>query len=160
NSFNTLTAQASSGLISNTWAGLGAKASIALSLGPEVDNLQAAQNNIDAASGPAQVTQTAMTQIQSIASNLLSQLATLNGLNPSGIDTVAANARSALGQLADLLDSQYAGTYVFAGQDASNPPVPDPDQITTSGFFIQISAAVAGLSVNGAAVTAATTLTI
>jgi flagellin-like hook-associated protein FlgL len=158
--FNTLTAQASSGLIANTWAGLGGTASMALSLGPEIDNLQVAQNNIDAANGPAQVTQTAMTQIQSIASNLLAQLPTLAGLNSSTVDTVAANARSALAQLADLLDSQYAGTYVFAGQDSTNPPVPDPDQFTTSGFFSQISAAVAGLTVNGAAVTVATTLSI
>jgi flagellar hook-associated protein 3 FlgL len=158
--FNTLTAQASSGLIANTWAGLGGAASIALSLGPEIDGLQVAQTNIDAANGPAQIAQTAMTQIQSIASNLLAQLPTLNGLDPTAVNSVAANARAALAQLADLLDSQYAGTYVFAGQDSANPPVPDPDQITTSGFYSQIATAVASLTVNGAAVTAATTLSI
>jgi flagellar hook-associated protein 3 FlgL len=159
-SFNTLTEQASSGLIANTFAGLGGSAPVALRLSPQIDNLQVAQNNIDAASGPAQLTQTAMTQIQSIASNLLAEMPNLNGLDPTEVDTIAANARSDLAQVGDLLDSQYGGVYVFAGQDSANPPVPSPDQITTSGFFTQISAAVANLSGAGAAATITATLTI
>ena len=51
-SFNTLTEQASSGLIADTFAGLGGTAPIALSLSPQIDNLQVARSNIDAASGP------------------------------------------------------------------------------------------------------------
>jgi flagellar hook-associated protein 3 FlgL len=159
-SFDTLTAQASSGLISQTFSGLGSTAPLALSLGPQINNLQVAQNNIDAASGPAQVTQTAMTQIQSIAANLLSEMPNLTSLDQGEIDTIAANAQSSLSQVADLLDSQYGGVYVFAGQDSSNPPVPNPDQIRSSGYYQQISATVASLSTNGAAATVATTLSI
>lgn len=158
--FDTLTDQASSGMISNTYAGLNGTASIALSLGPEIAGLTTAQSNIAAASGPAQVTQTAMTQIGSIAANLLADMPNLEGVDASEVDSVAANARGALAQVADLLDSQYDGVYVFAGQDSANPPVPDPDQITSSGFFTQISAAVANLTTNGAAATAAATLAI
>jgi flagellar hook-associated protein 3 FlgL len=158
--FDTLTEQASSGLISNTYSGLGATASTALSLAPEVDSLQLAQNNIAAASGPAQITQTAMTQIGSIAANLLAEMPTLDGLSASAVDTVAANARGDLAQVADLLDSQYGDVYVFAGQDTSNPPVPDPDQLTSSGFYTQISTAVGNLTANGAAATVAATLAI
>jgi flagellar hook-associated protein 3 FlgL len=158
--FDTLTEQASSGLIANTYAGLGGTASIALSLGPEIASLTTAQSNIADASGPAQVTQTAMTQIGSIAANLLADMPNLEGVDSSEVDNVAANARSDLAQVADLLDSQYDGVYVFAGQDSANPPVPDPDQITTSGFYTQISAAVANLTTDGAAATVATTLTI
>jgi flagellar hook-associated protein 3 FlgL len=73
---------------------------------------------------------------------------------------VAASARSDLATVADLLDSQYDGVYVFAGQDSSNPPVPNPDQITSSGFFTQIAAAVANLTTAGAPATAAATLAI
>ena len=158
--FDRLTEQAASGYISGNYAGLGATASTALTLGPEISGLQAAQSNINAASGPAQVTQTAMTQIQSIASNLLAAMPNLNGLNPSEVDSTAAAARSDLQQLSDLLDSQYNGVYVFAGQDSANPPVPNPDQITSSGFYTQISTAVGNLSTNGSAATAAATLTI
>jgi flagellar hook-associated protein 3 FlgL len=158
--FDTLTQQASSGMISDTYAGLGGTAPVALALGPRIDNLRAAQNNIAAASGPAQVIQLAMTQIGSIAANLAAEMPTLGGLNPTEIDVIAANARSALAQMGDLLNSQYNGAYVFAGQDSANPPVPNPDQIATSNFFKQISAAVGGLAGNGAAATIATTLTI
>ena len=158
--FDTLTEQASSGLISNTYSGLGSTAPIALALAPPIADLQAAQNNIAAASGPAQVTQTAMTQIGSIAANLLAEMPSLGGLDPSEVDTVSASARSDLATVADLLDSQYGGVYVFAGQDTSNPPVPNPDQIASSGFFNQISVAVGDLSANGASATAAATLAI
>ena len=107
-----------------------------------------------------QVTQTAMTQLQKIASDFNAQLNTLNGLNPQNVDVVAASARDALAQVAGLLDTQDGGVYVFAGQDTGNPPVPDPDAITSSGFYTQIASAVAGLAVNGAATTAASTLGI
>jgi flagellar hook-associated protein 3 FlgL len=159
-SFNTLTAQASSGLISQTYAGLGATAPVALSLAPQIAGMQTAQNNIDAANGPAQLTQTAMTQIQSIASGLLAQMPNLTSLDAGEVDSIAANARSDLSQVAGLLDSQYGDVYVFAGQDSSNPPVPDPDQIASSGFYTQISSAVGNLSSNGYAATTAATLTI
>ena len=103
-----------------------------------------------------QVTQTAMTQIQQVASSLYAQLNGLNGLNPQAVDTVAASARQSLQQVAGLLDSKDGDTYVFAGQDSGNPPVPNPDQITSSGFYTQINAAVGGLGANAATVTAAT----
>jgi flagellar hook-associated protein 3 FlgL len=158
--FDTLTQQASSGMISNTFAGLKGGAAVALTLSPQIDSLTTAQSNIAAAGGPAQVTQTAMTQISSIAADLLAEMPTLNGIDSSAIDSVAANARSALVQVGELLDSQYNGVYVFAAQDSANPPVPHPDQITTSGFYMQISAAVTSLSVNGTAATVAMTLAI
>ncbi len=158
--FDTLTQQASNGLIANTYAGLGGTAPVALSLAPQIDNLQVTQNNIDAANARTQVTQTAMKQVQAIASNLLSEMPNLNGLNPTEIDTIAANARNDLAQVAALLDSQYGGVYVFAGEDSANPPVPDPNQIATSAYFAQISGAVSLLSTNGAATTVATTLGI
>jgi flagellar hook-associated protein 3 FlgL len=158
--FDTLTEQASSGLISNTYAGLTGGVAVSLSLGPQIDSLTTAQSNISAASGPAQVTQTAMSQISTIAANLLADMPDLDGVDSSEIDSVAANARSDLAQVGELLDSQYDGVYVFAGQDSANPPVPKPDQITTSGFYTQISAAVTSLSANGAAATVAATLAI
>jgi flagellar hook-associated protein 3 FlgL len=158
--FDTLTQQASSGLISNTYAGLTGTASIALALSPRIDNLRVAQSNIAAAGGPAGVTQSAMKQIGVIAANLAARMPALNDLNSAGIDVIAANARSDLAQLGGLLNTQYGGVYVFAGQDSSNPPVPDPEHIATSRFYLQIAAAVSALAANGSAATVATTLTI
>ncbi len=69
--FDVLSQQASSGMISNTYAGLNGSTAVALTLSTQIDSLTTAQGNIAAASGPAQVTQTAMAQISSIAAGLL-----------------------------------------------------------------------------------------
>jgi flagellar hook-associated protein 3 FlgL len=156
---NNLTNQASTGLIANNYAGLGSGASVSLNLRPQVANLQTWQNNVDAVTGRMSVAQSALTQIQSIAASFYSQLNNVQGVNGSAIDTIAASARNTLKEVAGLLDTQDGGAYVFAGQDAGNPPVPDPDNILSSGFYTQISAAVGSLApnVNNSATVAQTT---
>ncbi len=137
-----LTQQASTGLIGTTYAGLGSGASVSLNLRPQITALQTWQNNVDASTGRTTVAQTALTQIQSIASNFFAQLNNVDGTNSSEVDGIAATARDALSQVAGLLDTQDGGIYVFAGQDTANPPVPDPSNILTSGFYTQINTAV------------------
>jgi flagellar hook-associated protein 3 FlgL len=122
--------------------------------------LQTWQNNINQAASSMQVTQTAMTQIQQIASNFLAETGNLEGADSSEVDSVAASAQQALVQVAGLLDTQDGNTYVFAGQDTTNPPVPDPDSILSSQFYTQIAAQVGQLGSQGAAATTANTLAI
>lgn len=160
NSLDTLTQQAASGLIANTYAGLGTSASISLDLTPQVASLQATQNNISAVTGQMGVMQATMTQLQQIASTFVQSLQSLNNLNPANVDTVAANARDALVQVAGLLNTQDGGVYIFSGQDSGNPPVPSGDNILSSGFYTQINAAVSQLTTNGAAATETATLQI
>ncbi len=155
---NTLTQQAGSGYVSDTFAGLGNGASVALSLAPQVAAAQGWQNDINAATGTMQVAQTALTQISAIASTFYADTNNLNGLNASQVDSTAAAARQALQQVAGLLDSTDGSTYVFAGQDSGNPPVPNPDSVTSSGFFTAIEGAVSGLSGSGAPAVIASTL--
>jgi flagellin-like hook-associated protein FlgL len=157
---DTLTEQSSTGLKGQTFAGLGEGARVSLDLRPALAHADALKTGIDAAAGRLQVTQTAMTQLQSIASDFNAKLNDLNGLDPTELDSVAASARTALQQVASLLDSRDGDTYVFAGQDTANPPVPAPNDILSSGFYTQIAAAVGGLSANGAAATASATLAI
>jgi flagellar hook-associated protein 3 FlgL len=157
---DTLTQQASSGLVAQTYAGLGSGAGLALDLNPQIAALQTAQTNIGQATGSMQVTQTAMTQIQQVAANFVAAIPNLNGLDASEVDSVAAQANAALRQIADLLNSTDDGNYVFSGQDTSNPPVPSGDSILSSGFYSQINAAVSSLSANGAAATASTILSV
>ena len=139
---DTLTNQASTGLIGDTYAGLDTGAPIALDLQPQMANLRTWQNNVDAATGRMTVTQTAMTNIQSIAASFYAQLNTVDGINASAVDSIAASARDALSPVASQLDTQNGGVYVFAGQDTNTAPVPDPDNILTSGFYTKINAAV------------------
>ena len=157
---DTLSAQVSSGHVSDSYAGLGAATQTSVDLSPQIGQLTAQSSAIDAVTGQLGVTQAALTQITSIASSFNAQLASLNNVAPSQIDSVAASARTALQQVASLLDSKDGDVYVFAGTDSANPPVPDPDQITASGFYTQIGTAVAGLAANGAAATAASTLSV
>lgn len=143
-----LTNQVSTGLIGDTYAGLGTGAPMSLDLRPQIGNLQTWQNNVDVATGRMTLAQSALSQIQSIASDFYAQLNNLGGVNTGAVDTIAASARDALGQVASLLDSQDGGVYVFAGQDTANPPVPDPDHIADGGagtFFGEIQLAVSRL---------------
>jgi flagellar hook-associated protein 3 FlgL len=155
-----LTDQASGGLISTSYAGLGAGAGTSLSLRPELNKLSAWQSNIDSATGTIGVEQTALSQISSIASDFYTKVESLNGISADEMPTVAADAQQALQQVANLLDTQDGGVYVFAGQDSSNAPVPDPDNILTTGFYTQISTTISDLASNGAAATTANTLAI
>jgi flagellar hook-associated protein 3 FlgL len=158
---DTLTEQVSTGLVSQTYAGLGSEAGVALDLNPQLSALQTYQNNINQATGSMQVTQTAMTQIEQIAATFSADIPNLNGLDSTEVDSVASNARQALSQVADLLNTQDGDNYVFGGQDAGNPPVPSGDGILSSGFYTQINAAVAGTDglssgTSGTAIAAAT----
>ncbi len=156
----TLTEQAASGRVATTYAGLGSGAATALSLAPARAHIDAWSSTINTATGQMGVAQNALSQISTIASNFYAQTNTLNGLTPSTVDSVAANARAALAQVASLLDTTDGGTYVFAGQDSANPPIPAPDAIGASGFATQIATAVSGLAANGGPATIAATLAI
>jgi flagellar hook-associated protein 3 FlgL len=155
-----LTAQVSTGYVATSYAGLGTVAQTSLDLQPAIASLGAKQTAISAVLGRLTVAQGALTQISSIASTLNAALANVNGITPSQTDGVALQARSALQQVAALLDTTDGPVYVFAGTDTANPPVPDPQAITTSPFFTQIGTAVAGLATNGSAATTATTLAV
>lgn len=157
---DALAQQASTGLVASTYAGLGAGASVSLDLNPEIADLQTWQDNIAAVTGRMGVTQTAMTQLQQIASSFYAKIDALNGIDAPTVDTIAASARDALKQVAGLLDTRDGGVFVFGGADSANPPVPDPDAILSSGFYTQIASAVNNLSTAGASATASATLAI
>ncbi len=154
----TLTEQASSGRVSDVYSGLAAGGSSSLVIEPALAHQQGWSNNIDAVAGRMQVAQTALSQISTIASNFYAQTANLNGLSASEVDNIAASARDALTQVAGLLDSKDGDTYVFAGQDSANPPVPNPDGITNSSYMADIDASVGGLATAGLANTLASTM--
>jgi flagellar hook-associated protein 3 FlgL len=157
---NTLTDQVSSGRTADSFAGLGGGAEISLNLGPQIANAKTWHANIAAAMGNIALTQTAMSRIQQIANDFFGKLPNLNNSPSSEIDSIAVQARSALQLVANLLDTRNGDTYVFAGADSANAPVPNPDNILSSGFYTQINTAVAGLAGAGAAATVAATLGI
>ena len=146
----TLEEQSASGYLAQTYGGLGAASQTVFDLSPQVSQINTWQANIDSATTNMSVTQTALTQIASIAQTFYSDLPDINDTSSNGIDSVAANAKSALSEVASLLDTTNGGVYVFSGEDSANPPISDPDAITSTGFYTQISSATSNLSSLGA----------
>ncbi len=120
------TQQAATGTVSNTYAGLGAAARVSLDLRPQIAHQTTWSANIDAVSARLSVTQSALSAINQVASDFYAKMPSLNGLTAGAGAAVAAQARSALEQVAGLLNTKVGDTYVFAGQDTANPPVPNP----------------------------------
>ncbi|MCW3473277.1 flagellin [Rhodovastum sp. RN2-1] len=157
---DALTRKVSSGKNAATYGGLGSSTGMALQMRTEIAHNDVWVRNIDSATGRMNVAQSALSQISAIASSFYAQTNNLNGLNASEIDSIAASARSALRDVTAFLDSKFGDVYVFAGQDSSQAPLPNPDAIWQSGFTTAISAAVSALGANGAAATVANTLSI
>ena len=117
--------QVASGLVSDTYSGLGNQARTSLSLAPAIAHQTAYSQNIDAAQGRLDVTQDALTSIASIAAKFSAQINTYNTNDPSSTQSLVQQAQTALQQVGDLLNTKSGDVYVFAGQDSSTAPVPD-----------------------------------
>jgi len=148
----TLTAQSSSGLIAADYAGLGTQAGAALNLTSELAANTADQANATRAATQCTLAQAALGRIQSLVASFSSQLLGASVSTTAGLSTLAATAASTLQQVAGLLNTKSGDTYIFAGQDSRNPPVPSGGNITGSAFFAAGQAAVAGLATSGPAV--------
>lgn len=157
---NTATTQSTSGLVSQSYGGLGAAARTSLDLRPQIAHAAAWSANISAATGRLDVAQTALKRMADIADRFNADLQKVAGLNGQEVDGVAADARSALQEVAGLLNTRDGDVYVFAGQDTGTPPVADAAGILGSPFMTGVQSAVSGLAANGAAATVATTLAV
>lgn len=155
---DTLAAQASSGKVSDSYAGLGTSAKTSLDLRPQMAEISTWQTNINAVSARMQSTQSVLSQLQQIAQTTLTNINSISQATSGGIASIAAEARGAMTQVAQLLNTQVGGIYVFGGQNTSSPPIPGAADITSSPFFNSIGAAVGQLGTLGGFGTAAATL--
>lgn len=148
----TLTSQAETGYVSGTYAGLETaqpgSAGQALSLAPQVDLLNNTISNLKAATGQIDVQQNVISTISDIASKALNQFEGVSNVTPQAMTTAAATARSAVVQIANLLNSQDGTRYIFSGQDSQAPPIPNPGTFLASSFFTSIGIATGSLSVS------------
>lgn len=120
--------QQSTGKISGAYSGLasgGVRTS--LDLRPAMQHTQVWQDNIDQASSRMDVTQSALSQISGIAATFYADTANINTIGTSEVAGIAASAKLALQQVAQLLNTKSGDIYVFGGQDTGNPPVPNTD---------------------------------
>lgn len=125
--------QSTTGYVSTTYAGLGTQARTALDLSPQIAHQTAWSSNIDAANSRLSVTQTALTSIQSVASSFYAKVNSVDPSDQNSLNNIAVEARSALTEVASLLNTKSGDAYVFAGTDTGNAPVTstDPTTLTT-----------------------------
>jgi flagellin-like hook-associated protein FlgL len=156
----TLTQQTTTGLKTQQLGGLGADLPLALDMKAEIHRQQTYTAAISAAGGRATATQAALKQLQGIASDFANNVAIkLDPNDPQGITSAATRAKAAMVQVANLLNSQQGGQYLFGGTDLANPPIPNPATISTSGFATQIGAALGTLGGGNAAAVLASSVT-
>ncbi len=149
--YASLQGQTASGVVSDSYAGLGSSRYQALSLQPQLTAISGWQQNISTSQNNLSVAQTALSQIGNIASTLQTNLITLQSdHSASTVSAIATQARQALTTLAALANTQSGNTYVFAGTQQDTPPLSDPGDILQSTTVTSIAASVASLGTVGA----------
>ncbi len=95
-----LTQQAATGRVAETYSGLGVGARASLDLRPLIAHQDTWRSNIDTATGRMQVAQTAMTQVQKVATDLVAQLLELG---VPGVHIYAMNKSNSIMEIYDKL---------------------------------------------------------
>ena len=151
--------QTTTGLVSQSYAGIA-------SVTPQVLNLQAASDASDAytsaitaAQGKASAMQTALTQIHSMVASMAASTLTLtSSSNADTVNTVAAQAKVDLQQIGALLNTSYAGDYVFSGADTANAPIAGASTLDSGAMYTAVGTALNGLTSTPATGTTASVL--
>ena len=149
--FETLTRQISDGRVGPGLGDIAPAVPRAVDLRGEIARRAAYTTVIDRTLGQTQVAQNSLGALYAIANRAFELAQSASTANPQGVRAAATEARIALAQAAELLNTQYGGIYVFGGQDATRPPLPAASAINDSGMVQQVIVAVQGLRANDAA---------
>lgn len=155
NRLDRITQQVATGLVSQTYGGLGGTAQLSLDLRPQLARVDVFAQNITSAVTRTDVSSQVLDQMQQIASTFFSGTIGMTGQTSQEIDTMASQASAALSQMRGLMNTKIGDTYLFAGQDSANEPLPASN---FDAFVLSIKTAAGGLAVVGGAATAAATL--
>jgi len=155
---DVLTRQVSDGRKGPGYGDIAPEARRAVDLRADIARREAWQGTISRALARTEVTQEALSRLSDIATQFYTEAIRMDGTSGARISAVAAQARAAMEEVANLLNERHAGEYIFGGTDSANPPVPDPAGIATGGMASDIAAAVASLGGGNAAGVVAATL--
>jgi len=145
--------QVSTGRKGKTYAAVGVDAPKAMDLRAEIGRRETYQTTINQTLSKIRVSQDVLDRIGTIAQKFTANTARLLGAaRPEEIQIQAAQAEAAMVEVANLLNEQLNGEYLFGGSDSRNPPIPTPQTIATSGMGAAIKTQVGAL--NGSNVTA------
>lgn len=150
----TLTQQASDGLISDSVAKLGESTGTVLNLQPQLAQLSAYATNGSIANTRLSAASSSLTQLSSVAQDLVTNLISLRGESGTAAQTALAalvsSAKDDLDEVGTLLNTEAAGSYVFGGGDGSTAPVADPQNMTSNTLATTTASAIGNLDATGA----------
>jgi flagellar hook-associated protein 3 FlgL len=152
---DAITRQASTGLVSQTYGGLDGTAQLSLNLRPQLASVEVLTRNITSAATKIDLSSQVMNQLQQIASTFFSGTVGMASQTSQEVDAMASQASAALSQVQGLLNTKVGDTYLFAGQDSANQPLPDAN---FNAYVLSIKTAIGGLAAAGGSATAAATL--
>jgi flagellar hook-associated protein 3 FlgL len=142
--YAALQQQTTSGLVSQSYAGLASVSSQVLDLTAATSQNDAYTQAITVAQGKASVMQGALSQLGTLVSSMATSALSVTGSSPaSAVTSMAQQAGQALLQLVSVLNTTYGGDYVFAGADTANPPAaassPGPGATFSSAFAAPVT---------------------
>jgi flagellar hook-associated protein 3 FlgL len=115
--------QESSGLQAQTYGGLTGDVSKVLNIDNQISRLTTDGDNATSALSSMQESYSVMGSVTSLATTMLSDLSSYMSGTSASSTTVAASAQSWLSQLTSLMNTKYAGAYLFGGQSTDTAPV-------------------------------------
>ena len=122
---NDLQIQTSSGKRSQTFDGISSSVEQFTSLNAEIDRLGNYQQINDVVAGKLNTTNTSLTQITQLATNVKSLIASqLSGTSSGAAFQQQLSAQ--LNTLTSILNTNYSGNYIFGGTNTNTPPVKTP----------------------------------
>ncbi len=147
----TLTRQTASGQRSSRLGDLSPDVPRAVSLRGHVGRIEAYDRVLTQSLGRTDIMQGSLSRLTEIAREFRGTvLPRLYGRDAVALDSVKAQARAALTEVAHLLNARHAGEYLFSGSDIGNPPIPDPEGLASGQMAQDVAAAVATLDPAGA----------
>lgn len=133
----------------------------AVSLRAELGRREVFTRAMEQADGRIGTTQAALGRLTEIAREFRTEVAQrITSRDEASLATVATRARAALAEVGHLLNSRFAGEYLFAGSDIANAPVPDPEGLADGPLATAIATAVGTLAPGNGAAVAAQTITL
>lgn len=147
-----LTRQASTGRRADTMGELGAEGPRSVALRGEMGRREVYERALGQAQGRAGIMQEALGRMTEIAREFRTTVTQrINPNDSRSLLGVQQQARSALSEMAHLLNTRHTGEYLFAGSDLANPPIQNADGLATGQMAQDVAAEIATLGVNDAA---------
>ena len=137
--FDDLQRQLSTGQKSSSYAGLGSRRGLSVSLNSQLSAMTSFDNSIDMIDTRLKLAQTSLGGMAGIG-NDMKALVVQGGSAGGNANSAQLTAKSSLQQLLSLLNTQAGGRYLFSGRASDQPSV------DTYDFFINGDGACAGLT--------------